>query len=111
MAKKKKADGQVAGLYLIIYSVGRFIIEFFRGDIERGQIGILSTSQFISIFIFAAGILLYVFAEKISGAKVFAVEEGAAVEEAATAEETTAEAATEETNAEESTENNDEKED
>ncbi|MBP5306155.1 MAG: prolipoprotein diacylglyceryl transferase, partial [Lachnospiraceae bacterium] len=111
VAKKKKADGQVAGLYLIIYSVGRFIIEFFRGDIERGQIGILSTSQFISIFIFAAGILLYAFAEKISGAKVFAVEEGVAVEEAATAEETTAEAATEETKAEESTENNDEKED
>ena len=99
IAKKKKADGQIAGLYLIIYSLGRFVIEFFRGDIERGQIGILSTSQFISIFIFAVGILLYAFAKKISGAKIFAVEEAGA----AIAEETAA--------VEEITENNDEKED
>ena len=87
LAKKKKADGQIAGLYLIIYSVGRFIIEFFRGDIERGQIGILSTSQFISIFIFAAGVLLYIFAGKISSAKVFAGSEAEAVETEAASEE------------------------
>ena len=50
MAKHKKADGQVAACYLIFYSIGRFVIEFFRGDIERGSVGVLSTSQFISIF-------------------------------------------------------------
>jgi phosphatidylglycerol:prolipoprotein diacylglycerol transferase len=60
LAKRVKADGQVAALYLIFYSVGRFIIEFFRGDIERGSIGVLSTSQFISIFIFIFGIALFI---------------------------------------------------
>lgn len=56
VAKHKKADGQVAGCYLICYSIGRFVIEMFRGDIERGNVGIFSTSQFISIFILIAGI-------------------------------------------------------
>jgi phosphatidylglycerol:prolipoprotein diacylglycerol transferase len=54
-AKRKKADGQVAGLYLIFYSIGRFILEFFRGDLIRGSVGSLSTSQFISIFMFVIG--------------------------------------------------------
>lgn len=59
-AKTKKAEGQVAGLYLIFYSIGRFILEFFRGDLERGSIGQLSTSQFISIFILFTGIAIFV---------------------------------------------------
>ena len=47
-----------SGLYLTCYGVMRFILEFFRGDIIRGSIFSLSTSQFISIFIVAAGVLL-----------------------------------------------------
>lgn len=58
IAKRKKADGQVGACYLIFYSAGRFILEFFRGDLVRGSVGNLSTSQFISIFTFAAGIIL-----------------------------------------------------
>ena len=57
-AGKKKGDGQVAGLYLICYSVGRFVLEFFRGDLERGSVGSLSTSQFIAIFTAIAGVVL-----------------------------------------------------
>lgn len=60
VAKHKKADGQVAGCYLICYSIGRFVIEMFRGDIERGNVGIFSTSQFISILILIIGIGLTV---------------------------------------------------
>ena len=60
VAKHKKADGQVAACYLIFYSIGRFVIEFFRGDIERGSVGVLSTSQFISIFTGIAGIVLLI---------------------------------------------------
>ena len=56
LAKHKKADGQIAGLYLIFYSIGRFVLEFFRGDLERGSVGSLSTSQFIAIFVFLAGV-------------------------------------------------------
>lgn len=45
---KKRRAGVTAILYLALYSVGRFIIEFFRDD-ARGSVGVLSTSQFISI--------------------------------------------------------------
>ena len=58
--RKKKADGQVTAAYLIIYSIGRFIIEFYRGDLIRGTVGSLSTSQFISIFILIAGVIMFV---------------------------------------------------
>ena len=34
-------------------------MEFLRGDLERGTIGSLSTSQFISIFITVGGVLLF----------------------------------------------------
>lgn len=34
--------------YLILYSIGRFFVEFFRND-YRGSVGILSTSQFIGL--------------------------------------------------------------
>ena len=58
--RKKKADGQVAACYLIFYSIGRFFLEYLRGDLERGAVGIFSTSQFISIFTgIAGGLLLY----------------------------------------------------
>lgn len=54
-AKKSPKSGKVGALYLILYSIGRFIIEFFRSD-ERGSVGVLSTSQFVAIFMLAAGI-------------------------------------------------------
>lgn len=59
-AKRKKADGQVGAMYLILYSIGRFIMEFYRGDLIRGSVGSLSTSQFISIFTVIAGMVLFV---------------------------------------------------
>lgn len=58
ISKRVKADGQVAGFYLIFYSVGRFILEFYRGDLIRGSVGVLSTSQFISIFLLLFGCIL-----------------------------------------------------
>lgn len=58
--KKKQSDGQVGALYLILYSLGRFIIEFFRGDLIRGSVGQLSTSQFISIFMFVTGLFFFI---------------------------------------------------
>jgi len=56
LAKKVvKHDGQVAGFYLVFYSIGRFFLEYFRND-PRGEVKMFSTSQFISLFILAAGI-------------------------------------------------------
>ena len=56
---KKPRRGMVTGLYLTLYAVWRFIIEFFRAD-ERGAVGPLSTSQFISLFILAFGVYLLI---------------------------------------------------
>ena len=54
---KKKPFGTISGWYMVLYGAWRFTIEFFRND-ERGFVGALSTSQFISIFIFAFGVAL-----------------------------------------------------
>ena len=54
--------------YLILYSAGRFILEFWRGDAIRGAVGPLSTSQFIGIFTFLAGIILLALRRKSSPA-------------------------------------------
>lgn len=50
-----KHDGQVAGFYLVFYSIGRFFLEYLRND-PRGEVRMFSTSQFISLFILAAGV-------------------------------------------------------
>ncbi len=59
LSRKNKVSGRISALYLIIYSVGRFIIEFFRGDLIRGQVGALSTSQFIAIFVILFAVALF----------------------------------------------------
>lgn len=51
LKKQKEGSGRILLLYLLLYSIWRFVIEFWRGDIERGKIGSLSFSQIISIFI------------------------------------------------------------
>lgn len=57
-AKKERKSGKVGALYLILYSIGRFVIEFFRDD-YRGSIGFLSTSQFISLLVLVTGIVMF----------------------------------------------------
>ena len=49
-----KHPEDTAALYMMLYSLGRFLIEFLRGD-PRGSVGPLSTSQFISVFLFLGG--------------------------------------------------------
>lgn len=70
-AKHKKADGQVGALYLIFYSIGRFILEYYRGDFNRGSVGSLSTSQFISIFTVTAGLVLFCVSAKLRPEKIY----------------------------------------
>lgn len=41
-------------VYIIFYSTARFILEFLRGDIERGIFKCLSTSQIISLIFFVS---------------------------------------------------------
>ena len=54
--RKKHADGGVLALYLILYSIGRFLIEFLRND-ARGSVGVLSASQFIGLFVLAGAVV------------------------------------------------------
>ena len=59
IAKKTKTNGMVTAAYVIFYSIGRFLIEMLRND-PRGSVSFLSTSQFISIFMLAAGVVMAV---------------------------------------------------
>lgn len=54
---RKRHPGQVFWLYLLLYSIGRFLIEYLRGD-ERGMLLGLSTSQFLGIFLALLAILM-----------------------------------------------------
>jgi len=62
--KYNKKPGKIGAFYLIFYSIGRFVIEFFRGDMGRGTVGTLSTSQFISVFVALAGVILVVWLDR-----------------------------------------------
>ncbi len=57
-ARKDRTKGRTSALYLMLYSVGRFFVEYTRND-DRGFVGALSTSQFIGIFIFIAGAVAF----------------------------------------------------
>ena len=52
--------GRTFWLYILLYSISRYVIEIYRGD-PRGTVGIFSTSQFISLLLapLAIGMLLY----------------------------------------------------
>ena len=51
--------GRTFWVYMLLYGVSRFIIEFYRGDV-RGAVGMFSTSQFVSIVIVPLSIVMLV---------------------------------------------------
>lgn len=61
--KRFKGTYKSIALYSVLYSVARFIIEFYRADSARGIILGLSTSQWISIVLFVIGIVLFVYSD------------------------------------------------
>src|SRR5918912_112447 len=58
--KGRPYPGRTFWLYMLLYAVSRFIIEFFRGD-ERGTVGMFSTSQFISILLAPLAVAMLVY--------------------------------------------------
>ncbi len=64
LSGRSRRDGEVGGMYLLLYSTGRFIMEFFRGDLIRGTVGALTTSQFISLFTAVFGVVLIIAARR-----------------------------------------------
>lgn len=58
----QKFYGQLFLLYLILYAIGRSVLEIFRGDVARGFIidGYLSHSQLIALLVVTAAGIVYV---------------------------------------------------
>jgi phosphatidylglycerol:prolipoprotein diacylglycerol transferase len=61
LREKKKFNGQLFLTYLLLYGVGRFLLEYLRGDLKRGFViqNILSHSQFIALIILAVVAIVY----------------------------------------------------
>jgi phosphatidylglycerol---prolipoprotein diacylglyceryl transferase len=60
--RRKKFDGQILAAYLLCYAVLRSFVEIFRADYKASEYffnGALSPGQFVSIGIFAAGLILF----------------------------------------------------
>jgi phosphatidylglycerol:prolipoprotein diacylglycerol transferase len=58
--KGRLFGGRTFWLYLLLYAVSRFVIEFYRGD-PRGAIGMFSTSQFISLILAPLAVVMLVY--------------------------------------------------
>jgi phosphatidylglycerol---prolipoprotein diacylglyceryl transferase len=54
---RKKFDGQIFGLYLMLYGIARYFLEFIRDDPGRGSVfgGIMSGTQLIAILLVLGG--------------------------------------------------------
>ena len=57
--KYKRFNGEVVASYLILYSIARFIIEFFRGDNPHFAFG-LTVFQIICLVIFLVAVPTYI---------------------------------------------------
>jgi phosphatidylglycerol:prolipoprotein diacylglycerol transferase len=58
--KGRPFAGRTFWLYMLLYAVSRFVIEFFRGD-ERGTVFMFSTSQFISLLLAPLALVMLVY--------------------------------------------------
>ena len=66
----KHFHGQLFSLFLLLYPIFRFFVEFIRGDAGRGMFLGLYTSQIISIFGFILGLFIFFILPRISSNKL-----------------------------------------
>ncbi len=59
--KRRAYPGWITWNFLIMYAITRFLIEFLRGDTIRGFVWLLSTSQWISIFILIVAVNMHLY--------------------------------------------------
>jgi phosphatidylglycerol:prolipoprotein diacylglycerol transferase len=64
LARRKRFQGEIILAYSILYAIGRFLLEFVRGDVDRGFIFGVSTSQFIALVVLAVCIPLFMMRAK-----------------------------------------------
>src|SRR5215467_5112174 len=62
----RKFAGRTFWLYMLLYAISRYIIEFYRGD-ERGTVGPFSTSQFISLLLAPLAVWMLIYLGRLSG--------------------------------------------
>ncbi|HSW40030.1 MAG TPA: prolipoprotein diacylglyceryl transferase family protein [Acidobacteriota bacterium] len=62
MARRKRFDGQIILCYSLIYAVMRFLLEFARGDADRGFLfyDLISYPQFFALMLFVIAVPLYI---------------------------------------------------
>src|SRR3989338_799546 len=62
----RRFQGQVLTTFLIYYGITRFLIEFLRGDADRGVYfdGMISTGQIVMVISFGVGIFLWKYLKK-----------------------------------------------
>lgn len=53
VGRQPRPTGFLLLVFGVMYSVGRFLLEFLRGDVDRGFFGPLSTSQWLSLVVLA----------------------------------------------------------
>jgi phosphatidylglycerol:prolipoprotein diacylglycerol transferase len=60
--KRKKFEGQVFLIYLMLYAIGRSVIELFRADLDRGYVieNVLTNAQAVSILVVIGAGISYV---------------------------------------------------
>ena len=85
MSRRVRRRGEISVIYFGGYAIGRFIIEFFRDD-PRGSVGVLSTSQFISILMLVFSAVLYMIVKKLDLPPSYKVQEEAEAEKNAVSE-------------------------
>ena len=61
LCKRKRFEGQVIALFMIVYGCERFIFEFFRGDPGRGEVlgGLITGTQLIALGLVVTGFIIY----------------------------------------------------
>lgn len=64
LQRKGKCRQNLLFIYLLSYSVIRFVDEFFRGDTYRGFVGPFSTSQIISLGLFLFSLAMIIISNK-----------------------------------------------
>lgn len=64
--RKRPKPGRVFATYLVVYGIGRFLLEWTRGDTARGFVlgGALSTSQSISLVLVLVGVAVHVWVSR-----------------------------------------------
>lgn len=61
--KRRRKEGSTMAAYLMIYPVGRFLLEFFRGDLRLRWLN-FSVAQWLSIALFVSGWILLAWVRK-----------------------------------------------